>query len=236
MLANERKSRVAMVDLDLFFGNCGLALDLQPGHGFREALENPSRIDGLFIERAMVRESDNLLVLTGEEALDYVITFDPSSVEVLLDHLRRDFPYVVVDIPRFAARSQLSMLAAPASVVVVSDPSLVGMRDTQRLVKLFKKNAPQAEIVVTLSRVGANKSAELSKADFEKSAEVKVDQIIPCDLKALALSAGSGKALAKAAPKAPVTTAVRELSSRFHADAKTLASKTGWKKWVRGRG
>jgi pilus assembly protein CpaE len=58
-LAHEHNMRVALVDLDLFFGTCGLALDLELGRGFREALENPARIDSLFIERAMVREGEN---------------------------------------------------------------------------------------------------------------------------------------------------------------------------------
>ncbi|NJO67693.1 MAG: MinD/ParA family protein [Rhodospirillales bacterium] len=58
LLANEQKRRTALVDLDIFFGNCGLALDLDVGRGFREALENPSRIDALFIERAMARDGE----------------------------------------------------------------------------------------------------------------------------------------------------------------------------------
>ena len=140
-IAHELKKRVALIDLDIFFGNCGLALDLESGRGFREALENPSRIDGLFIERAMVRESDNLFVLSAEETLEQALQFNSSAVELLLDHLRRDFQYVIVDLPRFGARTQSSILVPPASVLVVSDPSLPGMRDTMRLAKLFKKTA-----------------------------------------------------------------------------------------------
>ncbi|QLH39881.1 MAG: P-loop NTPase [Defluviicoccus sp.] len=59
-LAHEQKRRVALIDLDLFFGSCALMLDLEMGHGLREAMENPARIDSLFIERSMVRESDSL--------------------------------------------------------------------------------------------------------------------------------------------------------------------------------
>ena len=173
MLAHEQGLRVALVDLDLFFGSCGLTLDLEAGRGFREALENPSRIDGLFIERAMVRADDNLFVLSAEEALDYAITFDPSAIELLIEHLRRDFQAVVVDLPRFAARSQTAMLMPPSSIVLVSEPSLAGMRDTQRLVKLFANGAPKAELSIVLNRVGANKGAELSRGDFEAGAESK---------------------------------------------------------------
>jgi pilus assembly protein CpaE len=59
LMANERRERVALVDLDLYFGTVALKLDLDPGSGLCEALEQPSRIDSLFIERAMIKVTDN---------------------------------------------------------------------------------------------------------------------------------------------------------------------------------
>lgn len=215
VLGNEYKRRTALVDLDLFFGTCGLSLDLDLGRGFREALENPSRIDGLFIERAMIRESDHLFVLSGEEALDYTIAYDSSAIELLIDHLRRDFSFVVVDLPRFASRTQISMLTAPATLVVVADPSLASMRDTQRLVEFAKKTAPSGEVMTVLNGVGAPKSAELSRADFEKGASIKVDVAIPHDARAFSASLGSGRALGRAAPASKATKTIREIAARM---------------------
>jgi pilus assembly protein CpaE len=70
LLAHEHKRRTALVDLDLYFGTVALALDLDPGRGLREALEQPARIDSLFIERAMVRQGDYLSVLSAEEPME----------------------------------------------------------------------------------------------------------------------------------------------------------------------
>ncbi|MFO1127371.1 MAG: P-loop NTPase [Rhodospirillales bacterium] len=212
LIAQEMKRKVALVDLDIFFGTCGLALDLDVGRGFREALENPSRIDGLFIERAMAREGDNLFVLSTEEPLDHYATLDPGAVELLVEHLRHDFPYVVVDLPRFAARTQLFMLAPPSSLVVVSDPTLAGMRDTSRLVELGKKSAANTDLSVVLNRVGVSKAGELSRADFEKGCECKVAMSIPFDPAPFAAAAGAGKAAAATAGRAKAIKALRELT------------------------
>ncbi len=212
LIAQELKRRVALVDLDIFFGTCGLALDLDVGRGFREALENPSRIDGLFIERAMAKEGDHLFVLSAEEPLDHHATLDPGAVELLVEHLRHDFPYVVVDLPRFAARTQLFMLAPPSSLVIVSDPTLAGMRDTSRLVELAKKSAASTDVSVVLNRVGISKAGELSRADFEKGAECKVAMSVPFDPAPFAAAAGAGKALAAAAGRAKATKALRDLT------------------------
>jgi pilus assembly protein CpaE len=235
-MAHEQGLRVALVDLDLFFGTSGLHLDLESGRGFREALENPSRIDGLFIERAMVRESDNLFVLSAEEPLDSPLSLDPSSIEMLLENLRSDFQCVVMDVPRFGARTQITTLQAPATALVVSDPSLAGMRDTMRLAGLFKKSATAAETKVVINRMGASKSGELEKADFERGAELKVDHVIPYDPKPFAASASSGKPLLKVGGGSKAVKAIRELSQLLSGPRADAAKMSVWQRLLKGRG
>ncbi|MBK8907623.1 MAG: pilus assembly protein CpaE [Rhodospirillales bacterium] len=192
-IAHDFGARTALVDLDLYFGTCGLALDLETGRGLREALENPDRMDGLFVERAMVRDGENLFMLGAEDDLENAHDVDPVSMQRLIDQLRSEFKCIVLDLPRFAARSQLALLTPPMTVLLVTDPTLAGMRDTKRLHKAIMTAVPAADISVVLNRVGALKGAELTQKDFENGAEVKVDVVIPFDAKAAAVSAGAGK-------------------------------------------
>ncbi len=212
MMAHEQGLRVALVDLDLYFGTLALALDLEPGRGFREALEHPSRIDGLFIERAMARESDNLFVLAAEEGLENSFSFDPAALDTLLETLRLDFDCVVFDLPRFAARTQIKTMTAPASIVVVSDASLSGMRDTMRMRKFAMDSSPQAEMMVVINGFGGEKSIDLPVAEFENGAELTVDHQIPSDRKAAKKAEGAGKTIAEIAGKSKAANAMRELS------------------------
>lgn len=235
-MAHEQGKRVALVDLDLFFGTCGLALDLEAGRGFREALENPSRIDGLFIERAMVRESENLFVLSAEEPLDNPLALDPTSIDMLLENLRSDFQCVVMDLPRFGARTQFAALQPPATALVVSDPSLAGMRDTIRLAGLIKKAAASAELRVVINRMGASRSGELAKADFERGAEIKVDHVIPYDPKPFAASASSGKPVFKVGSGSKAVKAIRELSQALSGPRSDTTKTPFWQRLLKGRG
>ncbi len=212
LIAHELKKRTALVDLDLYFGTCALALDLEPGRGFREALESPERIDGLFVERAMVRESEHLFVLAAEDDIETSRAFDPAALALLIDHLQRDFDYIVFDLPRFAARSQVALLPAPLSIVVVSDPTIAGMRDTLRLGKALRGSAPAANFRVVLNRCGAVRGGELERRDFEQDADVTVSCIVPFDVKAAAASAGAGKPLAKVASRSRAAQSLKQLT------------------------
>lgn len=235
MMAHEQNKRVALIDLDLYFGTLALALDMEPGKGFREALENPSRIDGLFIERAMVRESENLYVLAAEEDLENSFSFDPQALDLLFETLRTDFDCVIIDLPRFAARSQISTLIPPASVVVVSDPTLAGMRDTQRLTKLVKTVTPGSELSVVVNRVGNSKNGELTIRDFEGGAELKVDHQIPFDVKSTILAEGAGKTVGEVSKSSKMAQALRDLSRQVAKGGDEVAPASFWKRMM-GRG
>jgi pilus assembly protein CpaE len=215
LIAHEMNMRTALVDLDLYFGTCALALDLEPGRGFREALESPERIDGLFVERAMVRESERLFVLAAEDDLESSQAFDPAALAVLVDHLQRDFDCIVFDLPRFAARTQVALLPSPLSMVVVSDPTIAGMRDTLRLGKALRRSAPAADFRVVLNRCGVVKGGELDRKEFERDADVTVNCMISFDIKGAAASAGAGKPLAKVVPRSTAAQCLKQLSQHL---------------------
>jgi len=235
MAAHEQGQRVALIDLDLYFGTLALALDMEPGMGFREALENPSRIDGLFIERAMVRESENLYILAAEEGLENSFSFDPDALDRLLETLRADFDCVIIDLPRFAARSQISTLIPPASVVVVSDPTLAGMRDTQRLTKLVRTVTPGSELSIVVNRVASAKNGELTIKDFEGGAEVLVDHQIPLDVKSAVLAEGAGKTIGEVGKSTKMAQALRDLSRQVSGHEDDTLKAPLWKRML-GRG
>jgi pilus assembly protein CpaE len=235
MMAHEQGLRVALIDLDLYFGTLALALDMEPGKGFREALENPSRIDGLFIERAMVRESENLYVLAAEEGLENSFSFDPTALDLLLETLRADFDYVILDLPRFHVRSQISTLVPPASVVIVSDPTLAGMRDTQRLSKLVKAVTQGSDLSVVVNSIGNGKNGELSIRDFEGGAELKVDHQIPFEPKSAILAEGAGKTVGEVGKSSKMAQALRDISRQVSNGADEVERVSLWKRMT-GRG
>src|SRR6266481_4713061 len=127
LMAAERRERIALVDLDLHFGTVALKLDLDPGGGLCEALEQPSRIDSLFIDRAMVKVADNLRVLAAEASATQHVPIDGGAIDMLLYELRRKFARVVVDLPRGATPLQRGVLAAASQVVLVCERSLAGL-------------------------------------------------------------------------------------------------------------
>jgi pilus assembly protein CpaE len=230
LLSHERKQRTALVDLDLYFGTVALALDIDPGRGLREALEQPSRIDSLFIERAMVRQGEHLAVLSAEEPMEEETHFDPTAVEILIQELQHKFDWVVIDLPRGMSLVQRAALSAAKHVVLVCEPSLAGLRDAIRLNMLIKEAAGQAKVLVLQAGAGAQAGKpSVSRAEFEKGLGRKIDAVLPQDPQHATAASNSGKALSAVAPTSPLVKALRNVATSF-AGAERAGKRTGlWK-------
>jgi len=210
-IATEMGKQVAIVDLDLKFGSVSLALDVEPGRGLREALQHPERIDSLFVAGAAVGISDRLYVLGSEEPLEDGVEFHSDALELLLTELRRSFDVVVLDIPRALAVQQQAALA-DATIAVVSDMSLLGVRDTLRLSGFAKRAFADGNIITVINRAGGDRKGEVPKGDFEKGIEGKVDVVVPDDKKTLAVASHAGRAIATVAKRSKVANAMREIA------------------------
>jgi pilus assembly protein CpaE len=197
LFSDGHKRSTSLLDLDVHFGTGALSLDLEPGRGLTDAIENPGRIDGLFIERAMVRANDKLSILSAEAPINQPMLSDGGAFFQLLEEMKAAFECTVVDLPRHMLVQYPHLINDVQSVVVVSELTLAGARDMIRVLSWLKSNAPQANAVVVVNRVGPSGTPEISRKDFEASIERKIDFAIPFDLKTVCQAAKLGKAVAE---------------------------------------
>jgi pilus assembly protein CpaE len=209
-LAEERKERTALVDLDLHFGTVALQLDTAPSNGLCEALEQPSRIDSLFIERVMIRVTDNLRILAAEAAIAAPQYVDAGAIDMLFYELRRKFAWIVVDLPRFVAPTQRVVLAAASHVVVICERSLEGLRDTIRIKALVREQAPQAQLLLVESGAHGDR-ATIATSQFVEAVGAPSDVSLSYDPKAAGAAENAGQPLPLAAPHSAYTREIRQL-------------------------
>ena len=192
-ISEQAGRQTALLDLDIHFGTGALTLDLEPGRGLIDAIDNPSRIDGLFIERAMVRASDKLSLLSAEAPIHQPVMTDGSAFFQLEEELRSAFEMTIVDIPRQVLIPFPHLVSEAGTILLVSDVTLAAARDTIRLLSWFKQNIPGARVVNKFQ----NAIGELSRKEFESSIERPIDIVIPFDPKLVAQSAKLGKSYAE---------------------------------------
>jgi pilus assembly protein CpaE len=199
LMGDKAGRSTALLDLDVHFGTGALALDLEPGRGLTDAIENPSRIDGLFIERAMVRANDKLSVLSAEAPINQPLLTDGSAYHQLQEEMRAAFESTVLDLPRPMLVQHPHLVHETQVSVVVVEFTLAATRDAIRILSWLKANAPQSRIIVVANKCVSGAAQEISRSEFEKSIERKVDVVVPFDAKAATQAAKLGQPLAKIA-------------------------------------
>ena len=148
-----RSYNCILIDLDMQFGTSALALDLETGRGLRDIVSSPHRVDGLMIASSITVESDLFSVLSAEEAVDEQVEIDSSAIAALLKEMKSNFDFVVVDLPRHLIAAQKRLLSSAHQIVLVTELSLSGIRDTLRIRSSIQSLGFAGKVLVVASRV-----------------------------------------------------------------------------------
>lgn len=228
--SNDHKMPTALLDLDVHFGTGALSLDLEPGRGLTDAIDNPSRIDGLFIERAMIRANENLAILSAEAPINSPLMTDGSAFVQLEEEFRQAFEMTVIDLPRNMLVNFPHLFADVNVVVLTAEMTLASARDTIRILSWLKANAAHAQPLVVVNKAQPG-TGEISKADFEASIERAIDFTVPYDFKAASNAAKLGQTFVEANRSSKASAVMRQLAERItgvsdeQAEAATPAAK-----------
>ncbi|TAJ39783.1 MAG: hypothetical protein EPO55_11200 [Reyranella sp.] len=209
MLGARLKEEVLLIDFDLHYGSLMLALDLEAIDALREALDQPDRIDALFIQQVAQKKSEFLYAMGAEEAPTNGFQARPHAAGDFLRSIHRRFRWVVADVPRGDPVMQRQVIEASTDILLVTDLSLPGVRDAMRLQQLVHDVAPSARLyIATGGAIEARRSA-VKVSDVERTLKHKVDCQIPADTAAALSAVNVGKPLSEAAPASGIVKALR---------------------------
>jgi pilus assembly protein CpaE len=213
------------LDLDVHFGTGALAMDLEPGRGLTDAIDNPSRIDGLFIERAMIKANEKLSILSAEAPMSSPVLSDGAAFFQLQEEFRAAFENTVIDLPRNMLIAYPHLAHDLNAVVIVTELTLAAARDTIRILAWLRSNAPQSKTIVVANKVAPG--SEISRKEFETTIERKVDLVLPVDAKATAQSAKLGRPIVDGVRGSKVSTGIVTLADMIMGATVDAAAESG---------
>lgn len=168
--------RTLFIDLDLATGTAGFMFNADKGaretQGLIDALANPSRIDALFLERAIDIGGKNLFYLSARKKAS-----DPapvsSSLPVLIARAQQNFDMVVVDIP-WRSNPEPDMALVQGHSYIVAPPTPSGLLGFTTLAKELHAAPGKSPIIGVINRSGEFKASEFDRATFKNAGGVEV--------------------------------------------------------------
>ena len=194
-LAEVSHRHVLLLDLDLTAGDMALQLDQVPNHTLSEALQQPQRVDDMFIDRGVLHVTAHLDLLASLEPLEPSSPFTEASLLLLLDNLLSRYRYVFIDLPAALAPQFPRLLQLPGVTILICDPSLVAARDVARWREKIGPNTASRSTVHILNKAGAYGS--LPTEEFARAAGHTPDLMVPYEREIAAASLEGAKGLNK---------------------------------------
>jgi pilus assembly protein CpaE len=210
ILAETLRRKVFLVDYDVHFGALALLLDVQPSNGLSEALIDPERVDQVFLDNAAVHIGQQLHLLASEQSLDAVRTGDIAASKTFFQSTAKAGDIVLADLPRHVVAQQPGIFDVFDEVVLVTDASLAGLRDSCRLLRLLRGRHERTKVYVVLNNRDAK--PEVTRKEMEKGLETSIDMELPYARDVIMRSELAGEPLARAMPDHAVVSELSRLA------------------------
>lgn len=180
-LAQRQNGTVALVDLNVNFGDVAVMLRLQPAHHIGDALAAGTRIDRMLVDSLLVRdERTRLQVLAAPPGSADITKVKPENVAALLEVLRDVADHIVVDTAPGLDDTILQALSDSDDIIYLVGmdvPSVKNARIGLQALELME--IPLERVIVVLNR--ADSRVRLGARDVERTLQMKVDAALPSD-------------------------------------------------------
>jgi pilus assembly protein CpaE len=227
LLSTRDERTVALIDLDLQFGDALLMLGSQRAStDVAEVARNIGRLDADLLRSSMVTVSDTLAVLPAPEELSQALEVKAEHVEAIVKQARQMFDFVVLDVGRAIDAMSLHGLDMSRLIFPVMQQSLPQLRDAKRLRALFRSlEYPSPKIHWIVNR--HQKADAITLDAIAHALGSKQISTVPNHFASVSAAMNEGQPIERAARSGPVTKALRELVQAV-VPAESTGKKDGW--------
>jgi pilus assembly protein CpaE len=211
-LAELQNKRVALLDLNLQFGDAALFVsDQKPMATLADVAKQIHRLDPSFLAGSMVNVSPNFSVLAAPEDPSYSEDVKPEHIDVLLKLARRHYDFVLLDIGRSLDSVSVRALDLSDKVYPILQTTLPYIRDGKRLLGVFRSlDYSNEKVNLIVNR--HEKNAQIKLSDLEAAYGTKHFITMPNHYDAAAASVNQGVPIQKLAPASPLSKALADFA------------------------
>jgi pilus assembly protein CpaE len=176
----ETGGRVCLVDLDLQFGDIGVMLNLDHAKTITELVDSESSLDWEFVDDILADGPEGIRVLLGPFSPEFGDLVRAEHVRAIVDVLRREFDYVVVDSASQLSEATLEATELADHVIVVGQLTIPAIKDTRLMLKMLESlRVDRSRVLVAINAHDAH--AVYDSASIERNLRFPVTLQIPSD-------------------------------------------------------
>jgi pilus assembly protein CpaE len=217
--------RTAIVDLDLQFGDLGLALGLQPERTIYDLATSGGQLDAGKAEAYLTEHPSGARVLLAPVRPDQAAVITPGFLNGLYETLRESFEFVVVDTPPGFSPEVIATIDAASSICLVGMLDSPSLKNTKLgLETLQLMGYAMDRIRLVLNR--ADTSVGITQADVANVLGRTPDVLIPSQ-REVVRAINAGEPIVLSSRKSEPAKAFRALAELYVSDRRPAKAGDG---------
>ena len=208
------EKRVALLDLDLQFGDLSLMLDLKPNGEMVEIIRDPARLDGALLRASMTQHKSGLSVLPASGEFVPLEALPVATAIKLIELARQEFDFVIIDLPLAAPRWLEAVLQQTDQLILVSQLNVAAIRQTRRLLDFFREEGQyELPVSVVLNRYVWRFSERGRLKQAVRALGQPIDHFVPDDARLALEAINRGTPLFELRRRARLCRALRQVAA-----------------------
>lgn len=226
---------VALMDMNLLYGEIPLFLGIDPTFDWMELAKNISRLDATYLLSTLHKHPSGVRVLPSPSKLIDESKITPQTIEHLLRLMHSMFDYVVIDGGQSFDEVSKTIMRMSDKVMLVTLLSLPCLINVKRLRGAFRDLGypPEEQIEIIVNRYHKNSIVSLEEA--EKSLEKKFMWTIPNDYQTTMSAINQGKPLMTLKNESPLIKNFLDFASTVSGKSKSKKEGFSWFGHLRDR-
>jgi pilus assembly protein CpaE len=211
----ESVKSVALIDMNMMFGEIPLFLELDPGYHWGEIVKNISRLDSTFLMNILAKHSSGVHVLPSPATLSDSRSAIPDMMSHLIGFMQKLFDFVIIDAGQFVDEISLKIMELSDNILLISLLSLPCISNANKILQSISelKTFPEERVKIVINRYLSKSDIPLD--DAEESMHKKIFWTIPNDYSTTVSAINNGTPLYMAAPRAQITRSLNDLADTF---------------------
>jgi len=210
-LANDFDQKVALVDLNLQFGDIDLMLNLAPERTLAGLISRYKELDADLMEQFLTEHRTGIKVLAAPPKPEYAETVTVYCVERVLETLKNNYSMIIVDTSSMLQDITLAALDVSNYIFLVTTFDLPSLRNAKLCLEVMDAlHYPNEKIRLVMNRASGDMGIKLE--DVSKFLSREIDVAIPSEGRIVVPSVNQGKPFITANPQSNVSECIRSMA------------------------
>jgi pilus assembly protein CpaE len=210
-------SRTILVDASLQFGDVGVFLNLPPNRNIADLCATIEDLDPDSIDTSAVSHASGIKALLAPPRPEMADLVSPDYLKRILDEIRRQYDFVVVDTATIINDTILTALDLADRIVLIATPDIPSIKNARLFFEITDAlNYPPNQIMLVLNKM--DRRSGITAQMIEDNIKHQVVGQIPLDEILVLTSINRGVPIMVDQRAKPIGQAIQQLAERVAAE------------------